>query len=116
MKNILEFKNFIGSADSINESYEPDYKALADQLEKSMSGLGTDFDLFGGAIGQIENAAQYDKLKAAFGKREGQDLETWISSDFFGGWEWTKYIQPFYRRISRPTPPGIQSFIDKHGK
>jgi len=40
MKNILEFKNFIGSADSINESYEPDYKALADQLEKSMSGLG----------------------------------------------------------------------------
>lgn len=116
MKNILEFNSFFSNKDSMNESYEPNYKEIADQLEKSMSGIGTDFDMFSSAINQIETAAQYDKLLVAFGKREGQDLENWISNDFFGGWEWTKYIQPFYRKINRPTPPGIQSWIDKHGK
>ena len=75
------------------------YKVLADTLDKSMRGVGTNLPLLQSVINKIKTPQDWQKLNAAFGTRDGQDLDTWFRRDIIAAPDWKKIIQPLYVRV-----------------
>jgi hypothetical protein len=75
------------------------YKVLADTLDKSMRGMGTNLPLLQSVINKIKTPQDWQKLNAAFGTRDGQDLDTWFRRDIIAAPDWKKIIQPLYVRV-----------------
>jgi hypothetical protein len=76
------------------------YKALADTLDKSMRGIGTDKDLLISVLNQIKTPQDWTNLNNAFGTRDGQTLDQWFKGDIIDGTDYKNIIQAFYDRIS----------------
>ena len=96
----------------VEQSSEPDYKSLSDDLVKGFKGAGTDLKPFFRITNEIQNKNQYNKLKSVFGVRDGQTFEEWIGGDIWSGYEWDKYVVPFYKGLGLPVPP-VNSNVDK---
>jgi hypothetical protein len=75
------------------------YKVLADTLDKSMRGVGTNLPLLQSVISKIKTPQDWQKLNAAFGTRDGQNLDTWFRRDVIARTDWEKIIQPLYVRV-----------------
>jgi hypothetical protein len=76
------------------------YKALADTLDKSMRGIGTDKDLLISVLNQIKTPQDWTNLNNAFGTRDGQTLDQWFKGDIIAGTDYKNIIQAFYDRIN----------------
>ena len=76
------------------------YKALADTLDKSMRGIGTDKDLLISVLNQIKTPQDWRNLNNAFGTRDGQTLDQWFKGDIIAGTDYKNIIQAFYDRIN----------------
>ena len=77
------------------------YKNLADSLDKSMRGLGTDKPLLISVLNQIKTPQDLKNLNNAFGTREDQTLDQWFRGDIIDGTDWKNIIQAFYDRINQ---------------
>jgi hypothetical protein len=75
------------------------YKVLADTLDKSMRGVGTNLPLLQSVINKIKTPQDWQKLNSAFGTRDGQNLDTWFRRDVIAKTDWEKIIQPLYVRV-----------------
>jgi hypothetical protein len=91
------------------------YKVLADTLDKSMRGMGTDVPLLQSVINQIKTPQDWAKLNAAFGTRDGQNLDTWFRRDILDRKDWDKIIHPFYIRVGvdRDDSYGVSSGVSR---
>ena len=57
------------------------YKVLADTLDKSMRGVGTNLPLLQSVINKIKTPQDWQKLNDTFGTRDGQNLEQWLKGE-----------------------------------
>ena len=74
------------------------YKALADTLDKSMRGVGTNVELLKSVLNQIKTPQDWTNLNNAFGTRDGQTLGQWFKGDIL--YDTENIIQSFYDRIN----------------
>jgi hypothetical protein len=91
------------------------YKVLADTLDKSMRGMGTNLPALQSVLNQIKTPQDWQKLNAAFGTRDGQDLDTWFRRDILDRKDWDKIIHPFYVRVGvdRDDSYGVSSGVSR---
>lgn len=62
------------------------YRAYADQLYTAMSGMGTDELAVSKVFEHILNDLDFAKLDLAFGSRDGENMEQWLTSELSSYW------------------------------
>jgi hypothetical protein len=87
IKTIKENKTYSSDENTLSKLLKPTYMdsqyiVFANALFAAMDGIGTDEVAVGKIMYRMKNDLDVNKLIQAYGKKEGDDLSTWITSEF----------------------------------
>jgi len=87
IKTMKENRTYSSDEDILSKSLKPTYMdsqyiVFANGLYAAMNGLGTDEVAVGKIMYRMKNDLDVNKLIQAYGKKEGEDLSSWITSEF----------------------------------